>query len=88
MKQNIVHKVPQGKLLRIEVEIENSMIKEIKITGDFFIHPEKAICEIEEFLVDKEVQKVEEKLLKLLKEKNIKIVGFTPEDLQKSITKF
>jgi hypothetical protein len=35
MNKKIVHKVPQGKMLRIEADIDGSIIKEIKITGDF-----------------------------------------------------
>lgn len=87
MKKNIIHKVPEGKLLRIEVEIKNSTIKEIEITGDFFIHPEKDLLKIEKKLKGVKVNQVKKVIKKFIKENKTKIVGFSPEDLQKALLK-
>lgn len=87
MNTNIVHKVPQGKMLRIEADITDSVINNIKITGDFFIHPEEVITEIENFLIGKKVEKIEQGLSIFLDKKNIRIIGFTPKDLQYALTK-
>ena len=87
MNTNIVHKVPQGKMLRIEADITDSTINSIKITGDFFVHPEETITEIENFLIGKKVEKIEQGLSIFLDKKNIRIIGFTPKDLQYALTK-
>lgn len=87
MNTNIVHKVPRGKMLRIEADITDSVIKNIKITGDFFIHPEETITEIEDFLKDKKVQDIEKDLSNFLNKKNIRIIGFNLQDLQEALTK-
>jgi hypothetical protein len=81
--KKIIYKIPGGKLVKIQVEIENFRIKKIKINGDFFVHPEEAIVEIENFLVGKEINSVEKSLGKFLKEKKIEIIGFEPLDVEK-----
>jgi hypothetical protein len=40
-------KVPGGKLLRATSTIKDGRIEEVRITGDFFMHPEEAIDELE-----------------------------------------
>jgi len=40
-------KVAGGKLVRVEVEVEGGVLVSVKITGDFFLHPEEAIFEVE-----------------------------------------
>lgn len=46
MQGKAVKKVPGGKLVRVTLEYEDT-IKDIKITGDFFLHPEDVIEKIE-----------------------------------------
>lgn len=86
MKQ-IDHKVTGGKFIRLQAKIENSVIKDILINGDFFIHPEEAITEIEDFLKNKKVQALEKDLDVFLNKKNIRIIGFEPKDLQEALEK-
>lgn len=43
-------KVPGGKLLRASSTVRHGRFEEIKITGDFFMHPEEAIEELEKRL--------------------------------------
>ena len=43
-------KVPGGKLLRVASTIRGERIEEIKITGDFFMHPEEALDVLEKKL--------------------------------------
>ncbi|MFH0884094.1 MAG: lipoate protein ligase C-terminal domain-containing protein [Candidatus Micrarchaeota archaeon] len=43
-------KVPGGKLVCVEVWAEGSKVKKVKITGDFFLHPEDAIDPLERAL--------------------------------------
>ncbi len=81
MIENIDYKVPNGKLLRIETELDDDIISSIKITGDFFIHPETAIVDIEKFLTGIKIKDISDKLEKFIKEKKITLIGFSPADL-------
>lgn len=44
-------KIPGGKMLAVEVEVSGTVISKVKITGDFFLHPEEAILELEKSLI-------------------------------------
>ena len=46
-----IYKVPNGKLLKVFVEENEGRIVAIKITGDFFAHPEENIEKLEQRLV-------------------------------------
>jgi lipoate-protein ligase A len=50
------YKVPGGKLIRLKMETEENRIASIQILGDFFLHPEETIYEIERSLVGLEVR--------------------------------
>ena len=44
-----VYKVPQGKLIKIHLDLDNNkeMMNTIRITGDFFAYPEESIMDLE-----------------------------------------
>ncbi len=86
MKKNITYKAPQGKLLRIEAEIENSVIQSIKITGDFFVHPENNLLKMEKALPGVKTDRVKETIENFVSKNKTEIVGFTPDDLQKALS--
>ncbi len=49
MKKSL-YKVPNGKLLKIFLEDKDGKITSVKITGDFFVHPEENIEKLEAHL--------------------------------------
>ena len=76
MKGNSVYKVPGGKLLKISLEAEGNKIKSVKITGDFFMHPETGVELIEEAIAGKEINdKLADTIEKTMKKNPIKNVG-------------
>ena len=79
--QSIDYKVPNGKLLRIDVDINDNTIKYIKIHGDFFIHPEIGIEAIEKTLLGANI--LDESLLKRLKKETeeFEMIGVSVEDI-------
>jgi len=44
------YKVEGGKLVKVQLETEGDKIKEVRIMGDFFLHPEEMIDELEKAL--------------------------------------
>ena len=77
-------KIPNGKLVKVEVEYD-SMIRRVKITGDFFLHPEDAINQIEQSLAGASVYDDEgllaERVRRVVESSGAIVVGFTPEAL-------
>jgi hypothetical protein len=49
--RNAAFKVPDGKLLKVRLEVDEDLIQEIVLMGDFFMHPEDALPELESTLV-------------------------------------
>lgn len=81
------YKVEGGKFLRIQVVIKDAIIKDIKIRGDFFVYPESAIFKIEDFLKNKNINNFTTSLAIYIKDKNIRIIGFSVFDLKKALSK-
>lgn len=82
-----VYKVPNGKLLKIFLELSGNKISGLKITGDFFLYPEDAIEKIENTLIGKKI--VEAELIATIKilQKNssIEFFGVDAESIAKAI---
>ncbi len=79
----------KGGLIRSFLSIENGIIKEIAISGDFFLFPEEAIFRILEQL--KGTQAKREEIQRTIEEtyekENIQSPGTTPFDFTESIMK-
>ncbi|MCS7120680.1 MAG: lipoate protein ligase C-terminal domain-containing protein [Nitrososphaerota archaeon] len=81
------YKVSGGKLIRVKVRKKDGLIEEIKITGDFFMHPEDAIEILEEKiryqpLVESSIAKA---IAEFLETSKVTLLGASPEDLAKCI---
>ncbi len=76
-----------GKLVKIELAyiLKSMRIKKIKITGDFFLHPEETIEKLEESLVGVKLEKkcVKNKIESVLK--NSQFYGFDVNSLSNAI---
>jgi len=83
-----IHK-SKGGLIRSFVTVENGIIKDITISGDFFLFPEEAIFKVLEHLkgapvIREEIQRnIEETYLR----ENIQSPGTSPADFTESIMK-
>jgi lipoate---protein ligase len=85
MLKQIDYKPKDGKLIRLDIDVDENIIKDIKITGDFFIHPEYSIENIEDLLKGKNLKLGDETLSELknyVKENNIKMIGITIDDIK------
>ena len=52
------HKAKKG-LIRIEFDENEGRVEHVKITGDFFMHPEDAVHELEERLEGQRIEDLE-----------------------------
>ena len=81
------YKVPDGKLLKVKLRASSNHITEVKILGDYFLHPEETILAIEEALVncDLDAEAIEKKINSTLRENDATLIGATPADFSKTI---
>ena len=78
------YKVPGGKLIRLKAELEGDRIKAIVINGDFFLHPEDSIFNLEKALLGKRLDKY---LLSIVEKElsGCQMVGISSEEIVKAL---
>lgn len=81
MQKKVAMKVPNGKMLKVAAEIENNIIINAQITGDFFVYPEEDIEHLEQLLRYHPLEK--ELLLYMIQafftQNNVQLYGVTAE---------
>lgn len=83
-----IYKVPNGKLLKLFFTVENNLISQITISGDFFLYPEESITFLEQALLN---QPLDEKILKdrldeTLEKNKIELFGLDSASIVHAIT--
>ena len=78
----VEYKVPGGKLVAAETVVEGGRLAKVKITGDFFMHPEEAIEELEDALTGLRVDggDLEDAVSGFFGGRSIEIIGASPGD--------
>lgn len=81
------YKVAGGKLVRAMVEAENGVIRRVRLTGDFFIHPEDFIEVLEEALRGQVLDEEElaDFIRRLVEAEKAVLLGVSPEDFAKCV---
>lgn len=74
------YKIPGGKLLACTIETENNVITMLKISGDFFMHPEDTIGKLERAILDSKVADYPERINIFFKNRDVTLLGVTEED--------
>ena len=89
MNTKSVYKVPNGKLLKINLDYDEKTnnIENVRITGDFFAYPEEAIEKIEEELKSTKLERrtLVEKIQSIINENEIEFIGLDAEGLTQGI---
>lgn len=76
--------------MRVKVDLnpEGKSIENVQMHGDFFIHPEEFVEDIEQLLVNLDQKDSEESisaaLSRLIEEESAELVGVTPETIAKT----
>ena len=74
------YKVPGGKLLVAETETKGGVLTTVKLTGDFFMHPEEAINDLEDALTGKNASQIDEIVEEFFGGKEITLFGVSKND--------
>lgn len=74
------YKVPGGKLLVAETEVKDGVLTTVKVTGDFFMHPEEAINDLEEALRGRDASQIDENVEGFFGGKEIALFGVSEMD--------
>lgn len=83
------YKVEGGKLIKVRLSKDDGRISAIKITGDFFMHPEELIEDLEKSLIGCPLSEkiIVETIRNFVESREITLLGVTPEDFAKCIIK-
>ncbi len=72
-------------MIEAEVRLEGDLIRYVKITGDFYFHPEEELERLEEALEGAPIDAVQELVERFLEEKKITLVGINTKDIVRVI---
>ena len=88
MKGIATYKVPGGKLVRVKVDFAHS-INEVSVTGDFFMHPEEGVADIENCMRGMDSDAPEEKISGRIRDtvssKGIVMIGVTEDTIARLV---
>ena len=77
-------KVKEGKVVKVEVDCDE-FINNIKITGDFFIHPEDILDKIEESMIGLErsasIEIITSHIKTRIPDRDVQMIGISPESI-------
>jgi len=73
-------KVPDGKLVRVDVEAEDR-IDDVRLTGDFFVEPHAARRDIEAAIEGHAVDVDRETILAAVEDVEATLIGFSAADV-------
>ena len=82
------YKVAGGKLVRVQLVKKEGRIEKLKITGDFFLHPEELIEDLEKALVGQalNLSDLDGFIGAFIERRGATLLGASPEDFAKCIT--
>ena len=82
------YKVAGGKLVRVQLIKKEGRIEKLKITGDFFLHPEELIEDLEKALVGQalNLSDLDGFIGAFIERRGATLLGASPEDFAKCIT--
>jgi lipoate-protein ligase A len=78
-------KVRGGKLVRVKAAVRGGMLAEVRIEGDFFVHPEEGLAKMEAALMGLSVpgilRSAEIALIETVAKEGLAVIGFAPRDV-------
>ena len=74
------YKIPGGKLIYAETVTSDGCLSNVKISGDFFMHPEESINLLEDALKGASLESIEERVRTFFECNKITLFGVKPDD--------
>ncbi len=91
MDYSAVEKIPGGKLLSLDARVEEGVIVNVKITGDFFLHPEERVEALERACenvrADFDWVVLQRKLDDAVRDNGITLFGISTQDIVRVLAK-
>lgn len=91
MKGKATQKGEGGKLITIEA-VFGLRLEEVKITGDFFLHPEETIRAIEQCLLERSIDEIKARTSHIvqdidgvLRANKASLIGVSPQDVLETL---
>lgn len=81
MKAKASLKIPDGKMVKVNAEIDDEKILDTEIRGDFFLEPPEKLSELEEKLSGIDVNTSREKIVEKLETVDADLIGFSRRDV-------
>lgn len=75
-------KISGGKLVKIDYQIVDNIIKRFRLYGDFFLYPETSLIEMEAALIGKHPDQVQKTMQEILDKYHGQFIGVSPLDIQ------
>ncbi len=87
LMQEASYKIPGGKLVKVKLSITSEKIDQVRIMGDFFLHPEETIQVIEDSLIGcKEYENSITMIIEqVLNKSSATLIGAAASDFSKTI---
>lgn len=81
------YKIPGGKLVKVKLNTTSGKITQVRILGDFFLHPEETIQTIEDSLIgcQEDENSIERIIAQVLKDSDATLIGATAADFSTTI---
>jgi lipoate-protein ligase A len=82
------HKTPGGKLVVVDFTVREKVLREVRVSGDFFLYPEEALALIDAALEGASAAASEEILAKRVRTSlpaGVEMLGFSPESIARAV---
>lgn len=74
------YKIPGGKLLACALETDGGVITKLKISGDFFMHPEDSIINLEKAILGSTLTDYPDNIRGFFKKNTVTLLGVAQDD--------
>jgi len=81
------HKIEDGKMVKIKLDIEDETVKQAKLRGDFFLEPPEKLGRLETAIEGLSVDSTADELAAKLENVEADLIGFSRRDIGKAFKK-
>jgi hypothetical protein len=82
------YKTPGGKLVMADLDVRDGKLKDVEVSGDFFLEPPEALSGITDALEDAPADLAEEDLAERIRDgvgSDVEMIGFSAESVARAV---